>query len=316
MKSVPCDLCGGTEHRSLWKRGRFGLDVSTVCCERCGLVFTNPRMAEDELLGFYRRDYRLIYDASKTPTAQFIALARRQAADRLNHLLQSVNIAQVHQAFEIGCSVGCFLELLRKHSVKTLGFEPADSHARYARDILGLEVRNTFFESSLIAPGSMGLACLFHVLEHLESPKNTLEVIHELLAPDGLIYVESPDIEQPYWGNLDYFFQNAHFYNFSVRTLSDYFSATGYTVINVVRLVEGKFIRIIGRRMGKPQAIVFPGNPAAKIQRDLLRWRWKWLLWYKPKVAMIQAVRKAAKAVLQRSGILSKIDIRSGGRTD
>ncbi|MHA1129530.1 MAG: hypothetical protein ACTSQQ_01870, partial [Candidatus Helarchaeota archaeon] len=41
---VPCCICHNKEFEILSNKERYGLYVSIVICQRCGLIQTNPRM--------------------------------------------------------------------------------------------------------------------------------------------------------------------------------------------------------------------------------------------------------------------------------
>ena len=86
-----------------------------------------------------------------------------------------------------------------------------------------------------------------------------LELMRAWLCEGGLIYLEVPDIQQPYCGNLSRFFQTAHLYSFSRDTLTAVLKKAGLCTIWSRRLVEGKFLRIIARKEAQePGEIVFP----------------------------------------------------------
>lgn len=299
MEHVACDLCGGEESVVLWRKGRFDMAVRTVACRGCGLVFTDPRMTRQELEAFYSGPYRALYTGSDKPTEKFLTIARRQAVDRITDLEQLVDLGEIESAVEIGCSVGLFLLQLQQRSIDAVGFEPTSSHAAYAREQLSVDVHNEFFSADRFLPASLDLICLFHVLEHLASPRQSLAEFRELLSPEGLLYLEVPDIEQPYQGDLNDFFQNAHFYNFSLGTLTAYLDSVGFEVINTRRLVDGKFLRVLCRR-GQPRGGDVVGDPVRRVQRDLRSWRWKFLIWYGPRRAVMSRARRWARRLLRK----------------
>jgi len=46
FEEVPCCVCGGKNFEILSEKDRYGLYVPVVICKDCGLIQTNPRMAE------------------------------------------------------------------------------------------------------------------------------------------------------------------------------------------------------------------------------------------------------------------------------
>ena len=100
------------------------------------------------------------------------------------------------------------------------GIEPNVGYAAYCREELGLEVRTAHLAHDLFPPGQFDLIRMNHVLEHLNNPVKYLGEIASWLAPDGLLYVEVPNIEtycrDKSRGRM---FHYAHIFNFNPWTL-------------------------------------------------------------------------------------------------
>jgi SAM-dependent methyltransferase len=72
--------------------------------------------------------------------------------------------------------VGCDLSLARATLVRAEGFDAV------VADCLRLP----------FATGSIGLAVLRHVIEHLKDEVGALREVSRVLRPDGLLYLETP----------------------------------------------------------------------------------------------------------------------------
>ena len=74
------------------------------------------------------------------------------------------------------------------------------------------------------------LVLLVHVIEHFRSPREAMEHIHKLIRPDGMLYVECPNVGAPFAtrGRLFHF---AHIHNFTPATLQMMAHATGFEVV-------------------------------------------------------------------------------------
>jgi len=61
MECVNCNLCGLDDTRILFnKRDKFDLtekEFSVVECQRCGLLYVNPRPSQEEMGKFYPETY-------------------------------------------------------------------------------------------------------------------------------------------------------------------------------------------------------------------------------------------------------------------
>jgi 2-polyprenyl-3-methyl-5-hydroxy-6-metoxy-1,4-benzoquinol methylase len=87
-----------------------------------------------------------------------------------------------------------------------------------------------------LAGSTFDVIHLFHVLEHVPDPISTLETVASLLAPDGILLVEVPDIGGP-WRGLS-MFHPAHVQHFSAATLGRTLAAAGFTILNLERWTE------------------------------------------------------------------------------
>jgi SAM-dependent methyltransferase len=97
---------------------------------------------------------------------------------------------------DIGCARGEYLLRVRERypSLAVSGVEPSPIDARYARESFSLDVANTTIEEADLPDRSFDLVTLFHVLEHVQDPPETLRRVRRLLAPDGVLVVEVPNM--------------------------------------------------------------------------------------------------------------------------
>jgi SAM-dependent methyltransferase len=277
---IDCGLCGGSDFARVWNRGHPGnVRVPTCVCKRCGLVQTIPRPSPEEIARFYAQQYRQEYSGGAVPGSAERQNMARQASDRFSDLAPHLKAGS--SVLEIGCATGEFLAVLRQAGHLPTGVEASEACCDEARKVCA-EVYAGIIEDQDFAAGRFDGICLSHVLEHLRYPLAELELMRKWLREDGLICLEVPDVQQPYWGNLSRFFQTAHLYAFSQDTLTAMLKKAGFCAIWSRRLVEGKFLRIIARKDDRqPREIVFPVEDWRQARASLRAWRLQWLLWYK-----------------------------------
>jgi 2-polyprenyl-3-methyl-5-hydroxy-6-metoxy-1,4-benzoquinol methylase len=117
--------------------------------------------------------------------------ARRfEAARRVEWLLSFGRPATLVEA---GCAAGFFLEAIAQLGIAAEGVELATAAAEYARDQLGVVVRQGCFESEVFE-STFEAVCAFHVLEHVEDPHLFLDAAWRVLEPGGLLALEVPNI--------------------------------------------------------------------------------------------------------------------------
>ncbi len=100
---------------------------------------------------------------------------------------------------DVGCSSGAFLESARRMHFKIEGFEPAPAAAATARSA-GFTVYEGSLENPEIPRNYFNVLTIFEVIEHLFNPKQFLERCKSLLAPGGILLINT--------GNTDSWTQN------------------------------------------------------------------------------------------------------------
>ena len=94
---------------------------------------------------------------------------------------------------DLGCWVGFLLAEARDRGWETVGVEPSAFASAYARETLGLDVRQEDLFAADLPPGSFDAVVLGDVIEHLVDPGAALDRIATLLGPGGVVYLALPD---------------------------------------------------------------------------------------------------------------------------
>ena len=120
------------------------------------------------------------------------------------HRETELNLINSHKknakVFEIGCNDGLFLEELKKRGQKLcVGLEPNSFAAKIARDTRGLEVYETFLDSKTVDEiekkhGKFDVILARQVLEHVADIDLFFGTVNRLLANDGLLFIDVPDV--------------------------------------------------------------------------------------------------------------------------
>jgi SAM-dependent methyltransferase len=123
---------------------------------------------------------------------------------------------------DVGCAEGYFLDAAAEVGWETYGVELSECAGSRA---LAKGHRVLFGEVSDAgwADGFFQVITLWDVLEHLDEPQTALRKLSELLAPDGLLLVMTPDLSstvaralgERWWSVVD-----MHLHYFTPRTLT------------------------------------------------------------------------------------------------
>ena len=229
---VPCALCGGTATRRIYTK--FELPIAK--CRRCGLVYANPRGAEADILQRYNRDYfwneylpaagapdgRIDYEFIDGRNAPMLALIRQHAPN-------------ARRLLEVGSGAGLFLKAAERAGWDVAGVELSADGAAFAREHLGLDVREERAEAMSFPAGSFDVVAMMEVIEHLFDPRAVLDAVHRALTPRGLLVITTPNFNalSRHAMGVDWAVVSPleHMYYFTGRTLGRLLSACGFAVV-------------------------------------------------------------------------------------
>ena len=190
-----CAACDATDLRpffvgSDWFLGAVDVEerFPYVRCAVCGTVAADPAPTPEIL----ERAYANAYFPSGRPGLLERALepvARREARRVVT------TAAADGELLDVGCGPGRFMARLRASgwTGPMRGLEPDAGAAARARELLAVPVRVGGVET--LPDESPGLAAvvLRHVIEHVHQPLEALQDVRSLLAPEGVLYLGTPD---------------------------------------------------------------------------------------------------------------------------
>lgn len=169
-------------------------------CSQCALVQAAPRPSPETLADYYAVDYR-----GGGCHGADVADAERFPKDNLFYYNRGQSIAQLiaphirrenPRILDVGAGFGHILYALseRYPASKRMAIEFSEVCVRHLQS-LGVEVLTQPIEKSLLGlEQRFDVIVLSHVLEHLLDPGDVLRLIHNSLSPDGILYVEVPNI--------------------------------------------------------------------------------------------------------------------------
>lgn len=234
MHEVACDVCGSWDRLSLFDRGRNNKAVSNVICKQCGLVFVSPREKGDVEKLYAEGEFSVQARGGHVPDNAKVAQLEQQALERFRRFYSVVAFESNSpgEILEIGCSLGSFLRLMRGAGWQVNGLEPDTGYAKFGEQAYDLSIRSEMYETAEFSAESFDFIALFHVIEHVKSPRHVFTKISRELKTNGYLYVECPCIERPLKGNLEGFFWDCHFYTFSKNTLLGLLEELGFESIS------------------------------------------------------------------------------------
>ncbi len=266
LVEVPCNLCGSTRYHPVTIRPD-GMQV--VTCHRCGLMFINPRPAENEIFSLYGKEYFTSSDSVSTYSTEYVKntlwmaenvdLTTTRAADVLAEIEELLGYKGT--VLDIGCSLGSFLLVARELEWKTKGVELSEYAADLARKEFGLDVTLGTLEEAAFPPVTFDAVTMFDVIEHFSDPRATLTEVARCLKRGGVLYVLTPNagnVKQQNHKWLGFQKNFEHLYFFSSATLHQMMVPLGFDIMRVRtvphtnlerRLAKGSYLRSIQRAL-------------------------------------------------------------------
>jgi SAM-dependent methyltransferase len=194
-----CPICGSTDTFS-WRKGglegsvspedlritdaRYGLTLDLARCRHCGF-----RFADSEDVARLDHLYADLddpgYEQSQTP--------RRLQMEWLVRTVRERHPA-AKTAVDVGAATGLLVAEARRAGLDADGVEPSRTLSELARRHNGVPVLTGVLPHPDLLGRSFDVVFLVDVIEHVAEPLQLLERCAELLAPDGLLLVVTPDV--------------------------------------------------------------------------------------------------------------------------
>lgn len=222
--------------------------LAVVRCRGCGLVFVSPRVAADRLGEVYGESYW------RSPAAKHYGYTdyRAGAADWLRTYRRRIEglrgrLAPGARVLDVGCAAGFFLEVMQSDGFDVWGVEISAEIAAEARRRVGHDrIHRGALEDAPHRRQSFDLISFWDVVEHLPDPIATLRVARRLLKPDGLLLVETQNVESRFARLMgrrwQHFKQVEHLWHFSPSTARQLLEAGGFETVELTARGAGKHV--------------------------------------------------------------------------
>jgi len=234
-----CDICGG-RHQDLLFMARdrlFGIEgeFPLVKCQECGLVYISPRPGFEEMGRFYpQEDYDLYNKAAGMTEKSMEELGRLQGPrkGRIDRYRTGGRL------LDIGFGGGDFLRFMKECGWDVSGVDYNDRMVELASQELGIDARAGQLEDAGFDDASFDVVTLWGVLEHVQSPRETIAEIRRITADGALLVIYTQNAAAPEARLLgeDWFIYEAprHLYSFDEHNLTRLLESEGFRVAEVV----------------------------------------------------------------------------------
>ena len=268
LEQVRCGLCGQDDAAIVlttkdWLHNQPG-EFHFVRCNKCGLVYLNPRPVRESILNYYPSDYAYaptpVSDASTQPETRRSKLLQTILARYYSYPPRHTDSSATSRLFsslyhtfykmialpivkwrpagrmlDVGCGKGDYLAAQRRLGWQVHGIEINPHAVQYARDVLKLDVFEGDIAQSNFPPDHFDVITMWWYLEHVHDPLHVLRQARQIIRRDGTLIVGVPNwnsLEARWFGRAWYHLDAPrHLYLFTPDVLDSMLRQAGFQTI-------------------------------------------------------------------------------------
>lgn len=256
VENFGCILCGKRDYNILHEKTPF----KAVKCTGCTLVYITPRLASHSIINLYNENYWRSDRAKDRGYTNYMADAPLYLSTfKMRSRVIDTYKKKPGRVLDVGCAAGFFLKVMSDKGWETYGIEVSLPVVTYAVKELGLANVRIGDASKLtdLPENYFDVITFWDVVEHLEDPISALRASHLYLKDDGILIVETQNVESTFayllgtsWQHFKY---EEHLYHFSPITVRLLLEKAGFYVVENTPRFAGKKVSInfIVERVGK-----------------------------------------------------------------
>ncbi len=242
LEDVSCLMCDHDVYDVIESSPPF----TVARCNQCSFVYVTPRIPESHLHLVYAWDY---YDSGNPADYGYDKYLEDGELHKRTFAMKA-DFVQRHKKsgrlLEVGSAGGFFLKEMQRRGFKVEGIEISEKAAQFSRDVLGLKTIHTSKLEDAPVKGPFDVIALWDVIEHVSDPLKTMQHLRKLIAPDGVLIIQTQNIDSMFAKLLGqrwhHFKHLEHIYHFSPETMNDALTASGFEISELTAKGSGKYI--------------------------------------------------------------------------
>ena len=168
--------------------------VNYYQCGQCQVIFLNPQPTLETLKQQYTRQALLDTGPASAWFTHKPYFLRALLRERLRDVIRYRPHGDL---LDVGCGMGDFCGVAREAGFAVYGTEFSDTYSEHTKRTVGItEIYTGRLQEIDFGAKQFEVITLWHVLEHVPDPLETLLCLKALVKPEGLVAVEVPNVEQ------------------------------------------------------------------------------------------------------------------------
>lgn len=262
---IECPACAGRNVQRFEEWRLSKIRTRAAGCLDCGLLFVHPQPTREVLDAYYAPEggwQASRSESPRPPQTRTKGAAPDMMAD-LDRYFMASRPAAGAKVLDFGCGTGKWLNSFHDYGWETYGIEPSTDAAfvRHRR-LLAIPTEPEF-----------DLALVYHVLEHLPRPLDTLRELARVLLPGGHLLVSVPRLDMlPVHRQVEYCLHvRHHIVAFTEPCLRGLLARAGLEVVASFHELPSSFknglptkLRLLARKSSTSPAL--EPNPASALK--------------------------------------------------
>lgn len=231
-REVPCYLCGRDDPSTLFQQEPYRV----VKCRGCSLVYTLPRLDAEQIAAMYQTAYWHSDQAREFGYTDYLNDRELYLSTyRMRREVITSRKPDHGKVLDVGSAAGFFLATMQEIGWECHGIELSEYMSEKSKEIFGFEqvICGSIVDIDL-PEKSFDVITFWDVVEHLEDPVPHLEKAGRLLKDDGLLVLETQNVESRFaklLGRRWHHYKMAeHLYHFGPETVAVLLDQAGFSV--------------------------------------------------------------------------------------
>ena len=221
------------------------IEIRVSQCCNCGFVYNTNGLQDGDLVDYYRSSLNASGQVYRDNGKE--AHYTKLHAERALFLKTNISVEHGGTFLDVGCGSGDFIVAAR-HVMPTQIYKGVDPSEAASNNCAkkGITILSSYLDSADVRDGEASIISAISVLEHVANPRAFLSTLSKKISPDGIIYLEVPNLLEPEL-QLTGFFNLEHVIHFTPFTLTRLLREFGFkyfsmdeTAHNVIWLICSK----------------------------------------------------------------------------